>query len=183
MLQGGSYLWVKRKSGGREGFISLWTKFSPWCQGRQTLQCLIVQYNPSVMLAYYQDTEDMGAKPHPAQPVSGDFVLGSGYERLLYPCKVWTVMYAGRWSMHTDRVWYKRPELKLWLKRATLYQQVDYEWLGSPPPPTHPCAVLTHQSGATAIDWSVNRPGHIALFRKLVSISRLLSAQSQVSDQ
>lgn len=66
MLQGGLFLWVRGNESGREGFISLRTKFSPWCRGRQTLQCLIVQYNPSVMLAYYQDTEDIGAKPHPA---------------------------------------------------------------------------------------------------------------------
>lgn len=46
-----------------------------------------------------------------------------------------------------------------------------------------PAPVLTHQSGATAIDWSVYRHGHIALFRKSVSISRHLSAQPQVSDQ
>lgn len=56
--------------------------------------------------------------------------------------------------------------------RATLYQQI-----------TSPAPVLTHQSGATAIDWSVYRHGHIALFRKPVSISRQLSVQPQVSDQ
>lgn len=46
-----------------------------------------------------------------------------------------------------------------------------------------PAPVLTHQSGATAIDWSVYRRGHIALFRKPVSISRHLGAQPQVFDQ
>lgn len=40
-----------------------------------------------------------------------------------------------------------------------------------------------HQSGAAAIDWPVYRHGHIALFRKSVSISRHLTAQPQVSDQ
>lgn len=58
------------------------------------------------------------------------------------------------------------------MNRATFYQ-----WITSPAP------VLSHQSGATAIDWSVSRHAHIALFRKPVSISRHLSAQPQMSDQ
>lgn len=61
------------------------------------------------------------------------------------------------------------------VKRGCLRLSILLCQTPAPPPP--------HQSGAATIDWPVYRHGHIALFRKSVSISRHLSAQPQVSDQ
>lgn len=181
MLQGGSCLWVRGNlGGGRDLFLSE-PNLAPDAKAGRRCSASLCNIIPQWCLHITRTLRTWALNPTQPSPAcqwwlcAGERIwmaavsmygMDSNVRREMINAHRQGVMRATR--VDVSETSHPLPTGWLWVIRIT---------------PNHPRAILTHQSGATAIDWSVNRPGHIALFRKPVSISRLLSAQSQVSDQ